>query len=114
MASSYFGFDFIKKNRKEWEALLEVIADYLVNPTPWFTIDDNGIQFYDGEECENYRGMVAAHFRHSTIKKEVAKAKAQWKNVPSSIKHKVRKKLMTNKVEGVYQLSIIDTFFWSQ
>ena len=71
----------------------------MVNPTPWFKIDDDGIQFYDVEECDNDRGMVAAHFRHSTTKKKVDLAKAQWKNAPTSITQRLGKWACVHRVK---------------
>ena len=68
LTNTLIPFIWIKKYFRDYQILLENIADYLIDETQWLVEDDSGLKFLDLSEIEFSKELH--HFRSSTIKPE--------------------------------------------
>ena len=76
LCDTIISFTWIKRYFRDYQTLLENIADYLIDDTKWWVEEDSGVKFLDLSNISHTKELH--HFRSSSIKTEEDFAKNCW------------------------------------
>ena len=77
LCDTIISFTWIKRYFRDYQTLLENIADYLIDDTKWWVEEDSGVKFLDLSNISHTKKLH--HFCFSSIKAEDDFVKKCWK-----------------------------------
>ena len=103
-------FWVIDKYAREWQAHLEIVADY-INEDYWWTETDGGIMFLDCGKNENSE-YIPHHFRSWNIKTELSYLKSCWEKCLIKPQNIPAKEIKIEDSEGQLSTMKLNTIFF--
>ena len=79
LCDTIISFTWIKRYFRDYQTLLENIADYLIDDTKWWVEENSGVKFLDLSNISHTKKLH--HFRSSSIKAEEGFVKNCWKKM---------------------------------